>query len=67
MLGTPYGDRYEEIALEDLKKQARKVAESLRAEGIEDADLEKKEIVAVIAYLQRLGTDIQPAPKQVGN
>ena len=66
-LGTPYGDRYEDQAIEDLKKQARKIAESLRAEGIEDADLEKKEIVAIIAYLQRLGTDIQPTAKQVGN
>ncbi len=66
-LGTPYGDRYEEQALADLRKQAKAVAESLRAEGIEDADLEKKEIVAIIAYLQRLGTDIQPTPKQVAN
>lgn len=66
-LGTPYGDRYEEIAVDDLKKQAEKVAKSLRAEGVEDADLEKKEIVAIVAYLQRLGTDIQPMPQAENN
>ena len=66
-LGTPYGDGYEDEALNDLKKQARKVAESLRAEGVEDEDLETKEIVAIVAYLQRLGTDIQVKPEQVKN
>ena len=59
-LGTPYGEGYETIALEDLQKQASKIAESLRKDGIEDEGLENKEIVALIAYLQRLGTDINP-------
>jgi cytochrome c oxidase cbb3-type subunit I/II len=59
-LGTPYGEGYETIALEDLQKQANKVAESLRKDGIDDEGLENKEIIALIAYLQRLGTDIKP-------
>ena len=67
MLGTPYGEGYEEIALDDLKAQARQVVAQLKEEGIEEEGLETKEIIAIIAYLQRLGTDIQPKPKQVNN
>ncbi len=59
-LGTPYEPGYEQIANEDLMKQARIIAANLRKDGIEDENLERKEIVALIAYLQRLGTDIKP-------
>ncbi len=59
-LGTPYDEGYDAIAVDDLKAQAKQVAASLRKDGIEDDQLEEKEIVAIIAYLQRLGTDIQP-------
>jgi cytochrome c oxidase cbb3-type subunit I/II len=59
-LGTPYPEGYEQIAVEDARKQASQIAEQLRKEGIEDPELEKREIVALIAYLQRLGTDIKP-------
>ncbi len=65
-LGTPYDPGYEEIVIEDAQKQARIIAESLRNDGIEDEGLENKEIIALIAYLQRLGTDIKPKP-QAGN
>ena len=63
-LGTPYGDRYDEIAIDELKVQAEQVAERL-AKELKDQDITKedvinKEIVALIAYLQRLGTDIKP-------
>ena len=44
----------------------RQEAASLRADGIEQEGLENKEIIALIAYLQRLGTDIKP-PAQAGN
>ncbi len=57
-LGAPYGDGYEHIANDDLAKQAGKIANSLRKDGIEQENLEKKEIVALIAYLQHLGTGI---------
>ncbi len=63
MLGTPYPDDYEAIAVEDLEKQAAEIAQRLRKDGIEDDRLEKREIVALIAYLQRLGTDIKPSAK----
>jgi cytochrome c oxidase cbb3-type subunit I/II len=61
-LGTPDPAGYEDQALADLQTQAAGVADRLIADGIEipKKDLQKKEIVALIAYLQRLGTDIKP-------
>jgi cytochrome c oxidase cbb3-type subunit I/II len=64
-LGTPYPMGYEEIAVDDLQRQAREVAASLNGDGITDEGLENKEIVALIAYLQRLGTDIKPKPEAI--
>ncbi len=62
LLGTPYPDGYEAIAVEDLKKQAAQIAKNMKADGagVEDDKLETREIVALVAYLQRLGTDIRP-------
>jgi cytochrome c oxidase cbb3-type subunit I/II len=57
-LGTPYDAGYEEIANEDLAKQAAAIAKRLKEEGVDQPGVEKKEIVAMIAYLQRLGVDI---------
>ncbi|MCU0345433.1 MAG: cytochrome-c oxidase, cbb3-type subunit I [Saprospiraceae bacterium] len=57
-LGTPYDTGYEEIANEDLAKQAAGIAKRLKEEGVDQPGVEKKEIVAMIAYLQRLGVDI---------
>lgn len=62
-LGTPYPAGYEQIVLDDLKKQAGIVAESLKKDGVQQENLADKEIVALIAYLQRLGTDIKPKPQ----
>lgn len=60
-VGVPYPAGYEKTALEDLKAQAQKIVTNLKAGQVTtDSD---KEIVAVIAYLQRLGTDIKSAPK----
>lgn len=67
MLGTPYPEGYESIAVQDLQKQAGQIADRLRKDGIEDDNLEKKEIVALIAYLQRLGTDIKPLSRADAN
>jgi cytochrome c oxidase cbb3-type subunit I/II len=55
-LGVPYPEGYDQKAVEDLKTQANKIASGLRSSGIEVED--QKEIIALIAYLQRLGTDI---------
>ncbi len=59
-LNTPYPEGYDEYAVADLQAQAREVVESLKQQGIEAERLEDKEITAIIAYLQRLGTDIKP-------
>ena len=61
-VGVPYQPRYEEIANQDLDRQAQKIANNLKAQdGIEVA--KEAEIVALIAYLQRLGIDIKVANK----
>lgn len=57
-LGVPYADGFETAAVGDLKRQAEEIAVGLRASGLKDARADK-EIIAVIAYLQRLGTDIK--------
>ncbi len=60
-LGVPYPRGYDQIANKDLLQQASKIAKSLQAEKIEtDSD---KEIIALIAYLQRVGTDIKMMPQ----
>lgn len=58
-LGTPYPEGYDETAIDDLKEQAAGIAADLREQGVEDDELEERQIVALIAYLQRLGTDIK--------
>lgn len=62
-LGTPYPDGYADVAVNDLKDQAKKIAASLAKDNIKQENLENKEIVALIAYLQRLGTDIKVKPE----
>ncbi|MCS6820774.1 MAG: cytochrome-c oxidase, cbb3-type subunit I [Microscillaceae bacterium] len=56
-LGVPYPEGYEDIAPKDMEKQAKKIVENLKADKIKVS--ENKEIVALIAYMQRLGTDIK--------
>jgi cytochrome c oxidase cbb3-type subunit I/II len=55
-LGVPYDEGFSEIANDELMKQAQEIADGLKAQGV-DVD-PNKEIIALIAYLQRLGTDI---------
>ncbi len=56
-VGVPYEEGYEAIANEELDKQALGIAANLKADGIEV--MPEAEIVALIAYLQRLGMDIK--------
>ena len=58
-LGTPYDDAYVQRANNHLQSQAKSIAASLNTDGVDVENLENKEIVALIAYLQRLGTDIK--------
>jgi len=60
-LGVPYPAGYDKIANRDLMIQANKIAANLKASGIETPP--NKEIISVIAYLQRLGTDIKGEKK----
>jgi cytochrome c oxidase cbb3-type subunit I/II len=56
-IGVPYADGYEATANDELDVQANRIVDNLKLEGLETtADAE---IVALIAYLQRLGTDIK--------
>ena len=56
-LGVPYEKDYDKIANTELQKQAREIQARLKQSGIKAN--ENKEIIALIAYLQRLGTDIK--------
>ena len=56
-LGVPYPAGYEREAVADLKEQADEIAADLNSSGIEVSS--DKEIIALIGYLQRLGTDIK--------
>ncbi|GAB5526861.1 MAG: cytochrome-c oxidase, cbb3-type subunit I [Roseivirga sp.] len=56
-VGVPYPDGYEDTANQDLKAQAQEIVASLKSDGVEAS--EAAEIIALIAYLQRLGTDIK--------
>ena len=60
-LGVPYPKDYDKIAARDMQTQAEEIASALAKDGIKTAS--DKEIVALIAYLQRLGKDIKAAPK----
>ena len=57
-LGVPYPAGYDKVAPQDLKTQAKLIVAQLVAEGVTDVK-ENAEIIAIIAYLQRLGTDIK--------
>jgi cytochrome c oxidase cbb3-type subunit I/II len=60
-LGVPYEKGYEKMANDDLKKQANAIVADLRKENIKA--MPEKEIIALIAYIQRLGTDISGETK----
>jgi cytochrome c oxidase cbb3-type subunit I/II len=58
--GVPYRPGYESEAVAEAKTQAEKIVGNLQGGSIKTEP--DKEIVALIAYLQRLGTDIKSAP-----
>jgi cytochrome c oxidase cbb3-type subunit I/II len=65
MLGVPYGASIGKAA-EQARAQARAIAAGVVAQG-GPAGLETKEILALTAYLQRLGTDIRKVPTQTAS
>ena len=68
-LGTPYTDEEITNAQANIDRQSKAIVADLEANGItssvqyndafegEKVDLSKKKVIAVIAYMQRLGTD----------
>lgn len=62
-LGVPYAPGYEKQALQDLTKQAEEITQDLQKNGAPAQS--NKEIIALIAYLQRMGTDIKGDTKAV--
>ena len=60
LLGVPYPDKYEQQAIADLKAQADSIAKDLATAGIQTDS--NREIIALIAYMQRLGVDITNKP-----
>jgi cytochrome c oxidase cbb3-type subunit I/II len=56
-LGVPYTDEEIKNAKKSIDEQATQIVETLKKEKVKVA--KEKEIVALIAYLQRLGTDIK--------
>ncbi|MCC6953434.1 MAG: cytochrome-c oxidase, cbb3-type subunit II, partial [Deltaproteobacteria bacterium] len=63
MMGVPYSAAEIAGAEAAAKAQAETIAADLRAQdNTMDPSLASKEIIAIIAYMQRLGTDIKAAP-----
>jgi cytochrome c oxidase cbb3-type subunit I/II len=55
-LGVPYATGYEKNAVADLVEQSKQIANNLISDSIRISP--KKEVIALIAYMQRLGKDI---------
>jgi cytochrome c oxidase cbb3-type subunit I/II len=60
-VGVPYSDTDISDARKSIEAQSKKVVANLAVGSITNAP-EDREIVALIAYLQRLGMDIKSAP-----
>lgn len=62
-VGVPYAEGYEDLAIKDARAQADEIVLRLRENGFAQVDgipiNSDQQIIAVIAYLQRLGTDIK--------
>jgi cytochrome c oxidase cbb3-type subunit I/II len=55
-LGVPYSDSEVENAVLDAKKQAESIVNEMTSSGV-SIKMKDKQIIALIAYLQRLGKD----------
>ena len=63
-LGVPYSDSDIQNGSAELSKQAKQISDELLAQGAPKGDnLQNKEIIALIAYLQKLGHDIKGGAK----
>ncbi|MFN8438587.1 MAG: cytochrome-c oxidase, cbb3-type subunit I [Cytophagales bacterium] len=65
-LGVPYAKGYEESAVADAKSQADSIVARIKVEKNIQTKPEK-EIIALIAYLQRLGVDIKKPAEELSS
>ena len=59
MLGVPYQEGFDKQAVASYMADAQKIADELKLAGVDIKPT--KEVIAVIAYLHKLGRDISPA------
>jgi len=79
-LGVPYPEGFDQEAKAEAEKQAKEIAANIAKDLYDNlpdaekknfnvkemaANLQTKEIVAIIAYLQRLGTDIKAVEEEI--
>ncbi|MEO5944356.1 MAG: cytochrome-c oxidase, cbb3-type subunit I [Ferruginibacter sp.] len=64
-LGVPYAKGYDQQANQDLMAQANSVRINLKIEGIEVPA--NREVIALIAYIQRMGKDITKSETPTSN
>jgi cytochrome c oxidase cbb3-type subunit I/II len=63
-LGVPYTDMDRAQSADSARKQAKEIAKKIQDQG-GPANLEDKQVVSLIAYLQRMGTDLFAVPPSV--
>ena len=61
-LGVPYEKGFGDIANTNLMEQAKGIADNLSIDSIRVSP--NKEVIALIAYIQRLGKDITNQPSK---
>lgn len=59
-LGVPYAEGFDQQAIDHYRRQAEEIANGLNASGFKATW--NSQMVAMIAYMQRLGTDISAQP-----
>jgi cytochrome c oxidase cbb3-type subunit I/II len=60
-LGVPYAPGFEDVAIDAYMAQAQNIADDLKASGVNIEPT--KEVIAMIAYLHKLGKDISVVNK----
>lgn len=60
MLGVPYQEGFDSKAVASYMTDAQLIVDELKLAGVDIKPT--KEVIAVIAYLHKLGRDIAPAP-----
>ena len=58
-LGIPYPEEYDQVAVDDLMRQAEGIVADLKNSGIDVSPT--SHMVAMIAYMHKLGRDIDLA------